>query len=72
MNLSGIALHVCGLWILSSLDASGKLLVMAGVPVLMVAWFRYVGHVVLMGIFVLPQRGRSLFKTHSLARQMQR
>ena len=72
MNYLGIALHVCGLWILSSLDASGKLLVMAGVPLLMLSWFRYVGHVVLMGIFVLPRRGRSLFKTQSLARQMQR
>ncbi len=72
MNYLGIALHVCGLWILSGLDASGKLLVMAGVPVLMVAWFRYVGHVVLMGVFVLPRRGRGLFKTHSLKRQMQR
>ncbi|WP_395028462.1 DMT family transporter [Comamonas odontotermitis] len=72
MNIVGIALHVCGLWILSSLDASGKLLVMAGVPVLMVSWFRYVGHVVLMAIFVLPRRGRSLFKTQSLPRQLQR
>ena len=72
MNVLGIALHVCGLWILSGLDASGKLLVMAGVPLLMLSWFRYVGHVVLMGIFVLPSRGRSLFKTQSLARQMQR
>lgn len=72
MNIVGIALHVCGLWILSSLDASGKLLVMAGVPVLMVSWFRYVGHVVLMTIFVLPRRGRSLFRTQSLPRQLQR
>lgn len=72
MNFVGIALHVCGLWVLSSLDASGKLLVMAGVPVLMLAWFRYVGHIVLMGIFVLPRRGRSLFKTQSLGRQLQR
>ncbi|MEG0920393.1 MAG: DMT family transporter [Comamonas sp.] len=72
MNFVGIALHVCGLWVLSSLDASGKLLVMAGVPVLMLAWFRYVGHIVLMGVFVLPRRGRSLFKTQSLGRQLQR
>lgn len=72
MNFVGIALHVCGLWVLSSLDASGKLLVMTGVPVLMLAWFRYVGHIVLMGVFVLPRRGRSLFKTQSLGRQLQR
>lgn len=72
MNLIGIALHVCGLWILSSLDASGKLLVMAGVPLMMLAWFRYVGHVVLMALFVLPRRGRSLLRTQSLTRQLQR
>ena len=72
MNVLGIALHVCGLWILSSLDASGKLLVLAGVPVLMVSWFRYVGHVLLMAVFVLPRRGRSLLHTHSLPRQLQR
>ena len=72
MNFAGIALHICGLWILSSLDASGKLLVMAGVPVLMVAWVRYVGHVLLMSVFVLPRRGRSLLHTQSLPRQLQR
>ena len=71
MSQLGIALHVCGLWILSSLDASGKLLVLAGVPVLMVAWFRYVGHVLLMAVFVLPRRGRSLLHTQSLPRQLQ-
>ncbi|GAB2701817.1 MULTISPECIES: DMT family transporter [Comamonas] len=72
MSQLGIVLHVCGLWILSSLDASGKLLVVAGVPVLMVAWFRYVGHVVLMGVLVLPRRGMGLFRTQSLSRQIQR
>lgn len=72
MSQLGIVLHVCGLWILSSLDASGKLLVLAGVPVLMVAWFRYVGHVLLMGVFVLPKRGLGLFRTQLLSRQIQR
>ncbi len=72
MSQLGIVLHVCGLWILSSLDASGKLLVVAGVPVLMVAWFRYVCHVVLMGVLVLPRRGMGLFRTQSLSRQIQR
>ena len=67
MSQLGIVLHVCGLWILSSLDASGKLLVLAGVPVLMVAWFRYVGHVLLMGMFVLPKRGLGLFRTRACA-----
>ena len=63
---------MAGLWLISSLDASGKLLVTAGVPVLMVAWFRYMGHVLLMTAVVLPQRGRAVFRTQSLSRQLQR
>ncbi len=69
---SGVLLHIAGLWLLSSLDASGKLLVMGGVPVLMVAWFRYVGHVALMTAFVLPSRGRTIWRTHSLRLQLLR
>ncbi|MBC7435043.1 MAG: DMT family transporter [Bdellovibrionales bacterium] len=60
------------MWMLSSLDASGKLLVMAGVPVLMVAWVRYAVHTVLMTAVVLPTRGRAIFNTRSLPRQMVR
>ncbi|MBX3652742.1 MAG: DMT family transporter [Ramlibacter sp.] len=70
--MAGILLHIAGLWLLSSLDASGKLLVMAGVPVLMVSWFRYVVHIGLMTAVVLPRRGRALFATQSLSRQLQR
>jgi drug/metabolite transporter (DMT)-like permease len=69
---SGIFLHIGGLWTLSTLDASGKWLVMAGVPVLMVAWFRYVVHILLMTAVVLPKRGTAIFKTRSLPRQMVR
>lgn len=70
--MAGILLHIAGLWLLSSLDASGKLLVMAGVPVLMVSWFRYVVHIGLMTAVVLPQRGLAVFQTKSLPRQLQR
>lgn len=57
---------------LSALDASGKLLVMAGVPVLMVSWFRYAVHTALMTAVVLPRRGAAIFRTQSLSRQLQR
>lgn len=57
---------------LSTLDASGKLLVLAGVPVLMVSWFRYVVHTALMTAVVLPRRGTAIFRTQSLPRQLQR
>jgi len=68
----GILLHIAGLWMLSTLDASGKLLVMAGIPVLMVSWVRYMVHTVIMTAVVLPQRGRAIFKTQSLSRQLVR
>lgn len=69
---SGILLLVASLWLLSVLDASGKLLVMAGVPVLVVSWFRYVVHIVLMSAVLLPTRGRALLHTKSLPRQLVR
>ncbi len=70
MNRSGILLHIAGLWLLSALDASGKWLVLAGVPVLMVAWVRYAVHIALMTAVVLPSRGKAIFKTQSLPRQL--
>lgn len=70
MNKNGILLHIAGLWLLSTLDASGKWLVLAGVPVLMVAWVRYAVHTLLMTAVVLPPRGKAIFKTQSLPRQL--
>lgn len=72
MIRSGIFLHIAGLWMLSTLDASGKWLVLAGVPVLMVSWVRYLVHTALMTAVVLPRRGRAIFQTRSLGRQMVR
>lgn len=72
MNKSGVLLHIAGLWLLSTLDASGKWLVMAGVPVLMVAWVRYAVHTALMTAVVLPSRGKAMFRTKSLPRQLLR
>ena len=72
MQKSGILLHIAGLWLLSALDASGKSLVLAGVPVLMVAWTRYAVHTALMTAVVLPSRGKSIFQTQSLPRQLVR
>ena len=72
MQKSGILLHIAGLWLLSGLDASGKWLVLAGVPVLMVSWARYAVHTALMTVVVLPSRGTAIFKTKSLPRQLVR
>lgn len=62
---NGVLLHVAGLWLLSCLDASGKFLVLAGVPVLMVAWVRYTVHTVLSSAVLLPRRGLALLHTRS-------
>ena len=70
MQKSGILLHIAGLWLLSGLDASGKWLVLAGVPVLMVSWARYAVHTALMTVVVLPSRGTAIFQTKSLPRQL--
>lgn len=45
---------------------------MAGIPVLMVTWFRYVVHIGLMSAIFFPRRGKALLKTSSLSRQLVR
>jgi drug/metabolite transporter (DMT)-like permease len=72
MKTSGILFHIAGLWLLSTLDASGKYLILVGVPVLMLTWVRYAVHTALMTALVLPSRGKALLQTKSLPRQLQR
>lgn len=69
---AGIALHIAGLWTLSMLDASGKLLATTGVPVVILSWVRYAVHAALMTALVLPARGAALWTTRSLRRQLVR
>ncbi len=58
--LTGIALLVVGQWILSLLDATGKTLTQQGLPVVAVAWVRYLGHVVAIFLLIGPARWRQL------------
>jgi hypothetical protein len=55
--LVGILLLVLSMWTLSCLDASGKWVMNAGVPLLVLSWFRYVVHLILVLALVLPTRG---------------
>ncbi len=57
-----IVLMTCALLILICLDASGKYLGQAGVPVAASAWSRYVGHFFVVLILFYPREGRKLFR----------
>ncbi|WP_042885168.1 DMT family transporter [Cupriavidus necator] len=52
--LTGIALLVIGQWVLSLLDATSKTLTQQGLPLVGVAWVRYVGHVVAIFLLLGP------------------
>lgn len=54
--LTGIGLLVLGQWILSLLDATGKTLTQQGLPIVAVAWVRYVGHVIAIFLLLGPRR----------------
>ncbi|MWL87190.1 DMT family transporter [Cupriavidus sp. SW-Y-13] len=58
--LTGIGLLVIGQWILSLLDATGKTLTQQGLPVVAVAWVRYLGHVAAIFLLIGPTRWQQL------------
>ncbi|QOT77938.1 DMT family transporter [Cupriavidus basilensis] len=60
--LTGVALLVLGQWILSLLDASSKTLTQQGLPVVGVAWVRYVGHVAAIFLLLGPVRLRQQWR----------
>ncbi|WP_237717205.1 EamA family transporter [Cupriavidus basilensis] len=60
--LTGVALLVLGQWILSLLDASSKTLTQQGLPVVGVAWVRYVGHVAAIFLLLGPARFRQQWR----------
>jgi len=68
----GIALLVLSTWALSSLDASGKWVMAAGVPVLVLSWIRYVLHVLLVTALVVPLKGRRILHSHNPRAQLRR
>lgn len=60
----GIVLLILSTWALSSLDASGKWIMAAGLPLLVMCWARYVIHWVLVAAVVVPLRGLGVFRAH--------
>lgn len=61
--VAGITVLILSTWALSTLDASGKWVMNAGVSLLMLCWVRYVLHLVLVLALVLPTRGISVLRT---------
>jgi drug/metabolite transporter (DMT)-like permease len=70
--LAGIALLIASLWTLSCLDAGGKWVMAAGVPLLALAWVRYVVHLVIVLACLLPAHGTALLRSVSPRRQLLR
>jgi len=69
--LLGVLSLVLSLMCFSVLDTTNKYL-MSSVPLMMVMWFRYCAHSGLSAAFLLPKRGRALFRTDRLKLQILR
>ena len=61
--LAGILLILASVFALATLDASGKWVMAAGVPLLVFCWFRYLVHFLLMLSVAVPAQGLSVFHT---------
>jgi len=61
--LAGIVLLILSTWILSCLDASGKWVMAAGVPLLVLCWVRYLVHLLLVLALVMPRRGLAVLRS---------
>lgn len=70
--LPAIAQLVAAGWALSSLDASGKWVMEAGVGLLMLCWVRYVAHLAVSFPMALWLGGRQVLRSVSPARQLLR
>lgn len=70
--LIGILLLIISVWFLSALDASGKWVMAAGVPLLIFCWFRYLIHFILLFCLASPARGLQIFKSRTPRMQILR
>lgn len=68
----GISLLIISAWALSCLDASGKWVMSAGAPLLVVCWVRYVVHLGLVAALVLPVRGARVLRSLRMRDQILR
>ncbi len=70
--LVGIVQVVLASWALSGLDASGKWVMGVGVSLVVLCWVRYVVHLLLVLVLILPAHGRGIVRSKSARNQMLR
>jgi len=68
----GVSLAVLSVTVLSGMDASAKWMIGVGVPVLLLVWMRYVVHLALVLMLVLPTRGRRILRSGCVSGQIMR
>lgn len=62
-TLGGVIIFYISMWVLTALDASGKWLMAMGVPLLILSWFRYAVHLVLIAALMLSRKDYALFRS---------
>ncbi|HLR83036.1 MAG TPA: DMT family transporter [Paenalcaligenes sp.] len=70
--IAGILILVLSTWALSTLDASGKWVMAAGISLFFMVWVRYIVHLVLVMTIVIPLKGWRVFKAKQPGMQLLR
>jgi len=60
----GVLLLILSTWALSCLDASGKWVMAAGVPMLVLSWIRYLVHTIVVFALIVPMKGVRILHSH--------
>src|SRR5690625_4668115 len=70
--IAGIIILVLSTWALSTLDASAKWVMAAGLPLFFAVWARYVLHLILVVGLVVPVKGWQVFRARQPGMQIMR
>src|SRR5690625_3548755 len=70
--IAGIIILVFSTWALSTLDASAKWVMAAGLPLFFAVWARYVLHLILVVGLVVPVKGWQVFRARQPGMQIMR
>lgn len=70
--IGGIIVLVLSTWALSTLDASGKWVMLVGVSIWVLSWVRYIVHLILVLLLVLPYKGTAILRSKRPVAQIMR